>query len=77
MSARLVEVPMMKPTKPKSAISRFFMIIITLAEPVVSFKKTHVSIIAGRMSPSVDKHNAPNNEINNSNFGMDTANKTA
>lgn len=34
-------------------------------------------LTAGNASPSADKQNAPNNEINNSRFGIATANKTA
>jgi len=37
----------------------------------------HVCIIAGNAKPNADKHNAPNNEINNSKFGIATAKRTA
>lgn len=33
-------------------------------------------LTAGKASPSADRQNAPNNEMNNSKFGMATANKT-
>lgn len=74
----LVEVPIMKPHKPKTPITIFFVII--TAFPVFvfcSFKNTHVSNKAGNASPSEDKHKAPNNDMNKSSFGIATANRTA
>lgn len=73
---KLVEVPMIKPIKPNSPISVFFAIIAAFAEPFLFFMNTHVSISAGNASPSDDRHKAPNNEINKSNLGIATANKT-
>lgn len=32
--------------------------------------------MAGNANPSADRHKAPNNEINNSKFGIATASKT-
>lgn len=73
---KLVEVPIIKPAKPKIPITAFFAIIAALAAPVFSFKYTQVSISAGNASPRDDKHKAPNNEMNRSNFGIATANRT-
>lgn len=38
--------------------------------------KTQISINAGNAIPSTDKHNAPNNEMNNANRGTDIAKRT-
>lgn len=35
-----------------------------------------IELTAGKASPSADKHNAPNSDINSSRFGMATASKT-
>lgn len=37
---------------------------------------TQISINDGKAIPSTDKHNAPNNEMNNANRGTEIANKT-
>lgn len=69
---------MMKPAKPKRPMAIFFVIITTFAVLVFcSFKNTHVSNKAGNASPSVDKHKAPNNDMNKSSFGIATASRTA
>lgn len=74
---KLVDVPIIKPAKPKRAITVFLAIIVTFAVvDFCCFRNTHVSITAGKKSPSDDKHNAPNNEINKSSFGIATANRT-
>lgn len=40
------------------------------------FQYVHKSIIAGIAIPKAAKHNAPNNDINNSKFGIATAKRT-
>lgn len=52
------------------------MTIIVRVIPHVSLQNTHVSTRAGIIKPSVDKHNAPINDMNKSNFGIATASKT-
>lgn len=76
MAFTLVEVPTKTAKNPNMAISTFFIIIRALCMPHVSCQYTIDSIKAGNMSPSVDKHNAPINEIIKSNRGMATASKT-
>lgn len=44
--------------------------------PDVLRQNTQVSTKAGRISPSVDKHNAPISEMIKSSFGIATAKKT-
>lgn len=74
---KLVDVPIIKPAKPKIPIIVFFAIMAARAVlDFCSFKNTHVSIIAGNANPNEDKHSAPNSEMNKSSLGMATANKT-
>lgn len=65
---------MIKPATPKIPSSVFFTIITALPAVVFFvFKNTHVSINAGKASPSDDRQRAPNSDINKSNFGIATA----
>lgn len=61
---------------PKMIMTAFFIIITFSAMPVLTFAKTKHSIRAGRVSPSNDKHRAPNSEMKTPNFGIATASKT-
>lgn len=67
---------MVRPAKPTIVMNKFFTIINALDEPLISLWNVQYSITAGNIKPNADKHNAPNNEINNSKFGMATASKT-
>lgn len=67
---------MVNPAKPTIAINRFLTIITNFEKPLKSLWNVQYSIIAGNINPNADKHNAPNNEMNNSKFGMATASKT-
>lgn len=57
-------------------ITVFRMTIQTFLNPLMYFQYAHNSMMAGNARPSDDKQRAPNNEINNSKFGIATANKT-
>lgn len=72
----LVVVPIIRANNPKMQIKPFFTIIIVRSVVDFPFKNTSVSIKAGNAKPSVDKQNAPNKEMNKSNFGIATANRT-
>lgn len=67
---------MVRPAKPIKAINTFLTIINNFFAPLISLWNVQYSIIAGNIKPNADKHNAPNNDINNSKFGMATASKT-
>lgn len=47
-----------------------------MATPCVLYQWVQICIRAGKAKPKADKHKAPNNEMNNSKFGIATANKT-
>lgn len=76
ISDRLVYVPIKSPAKPMITIIKFLNIIIAFERPVVSLWNVQYSTIAGNANPNADKHNAPNKLMNNSRFGIATANKT-
>lgn len=72
----LVYVPTNSPKTPIMIITVFRMTIQTFLNPLMYFQYAHNSMMAGNASPSDDKQRAPNNEMNNSKFGIATANKT-
>lgn len=71
-----IDVPITKANKPKIINNMFFTIILNLESPDLVLTKTKHSITAGSAIPSTDKHKAPSNDINKSNFGIATPNKT-
>lgn len=73
----VVDVPMTRADKPKMINNEFFTIIINFEKPDLVLTKTKLSITAGSIIPSKDKQKAPNNDINKSNLGIATANRTA
>lgn len=72
----VVDVPITNANKPKIINNTFFRIIVNFENLDFVLTKTKISITAGSIMPSTDKHNAPNNEMNKSNFGIATANRT-
>lgn len=72
----MVDVPITRANKPKIINNEFLTIIINLEIPDLVLTKTKLSIKAGSTMPSIDRQNAPNNDINKSNFGIATASKT-
>lgn len=76
IASAVVEVPITNANKPKMIDNEFFAIIMNLEIPDLVLTKTKLSITAGSAMPSTDKHKAPNNDINKSNFGIATASKT-
>lgn len=72
----VVVVPITRANKPKTINNEFFTIIMNFEIPDFVLTKTNVSMTAGSTMPSNDRQKAPNNEINKSNFGIATANKT-
>lgn len=73
----LVDVPVIKPAAPTMIKKIFIENIISLGRPFTYSQYVAHSIIAGKARPNVDKQKAPNNEINNSKFGIAMARKTA
>lgn len=69
-------VPIIKPAKPIKTINKFFIIMNAFDAPDTSLWNVQYSTIAGKMRPRAERHNAPNNDINNSKFGIATASKT-
>lgn len=76
MAMTLVDVPITNAHKPNMPINVFFTIIITFEQPVLCFMKTRLSIMAGNITPRMDRQNAPKNDMNKSSFGIATASKT-
>lgn len=72
----VVDVPMIRANKPKIMNNEFLTINMYFDIPDLVLMKTKFSIVAGNIIPSIDKQNAPNNDMNKSNFGIATANKT-
>lgn len=77
MSFMLIVVPMINPAKPIRPITTFLKIMNALAYPVLVYQFAHVSSRAGNVMPSVDRANAPINEMNISKLGIKTAITTA
>lgn len=67
---------MTRPAAPTVTIKDALMIIHVFSKPVIVFQYVNNSMRAGKARPSADRQRAPHNEINNSRFGMATANKT-
>lgn len=72
----MVDVPITRAHKPNIINNEFFKIIKTFEIPVLVLTKTKLSITAGSTMPSNERQKAPNNDINKSNLGIATANKT-
>lgn len=68
--------PTINPAIPIKMIIEFLKIIHVLAKPVRVFQNVQHSMTAGKARPNADRHSAPKSEMNNSKFGMATANKT-
>lgn len=63
-------------TNPIVTITKFLSTIITFDKPFFSLWNVQYSTKAGKANPRAERQNAPNNEMNNSRFGIATANKT-
>lgn len=72
----LVYVPIASPNTAKITNNIFLNTIHLNLKPFLVYQYVDMSIIAGIASPKADRHSAPNNDINNPNFGMATARRT-
>lgn len=69
-------VPTIKPTIPITITIIFFINNHIFSTPLTCFQYVQICMMAGNDKPNADKQSAPNNDINNSKFGIATANKT-
>lgn len=68
--------PITSANNPRIINNEFFTISLNFENPDLVLKKTRNSITAGSAIPRTDKHKAPTNDMNKSNLGIATANKT-
>lgn len=76
MSDILVKVPTINPKRANTMSSEFLTTIKLNLNPSNEYQFVAVSIIAGKASPSADKHKAPKRDMNNPRLGMATARRT-
>lgn len=75
MSNTLLYVPTIRPRMP-IIISTIFLHSAWLKRPKLSGQSTQISITAGNAMPNIDKHMAPNSEMNRAKRGTDMAKRT-